>query len=565
MPPATANITTSTSSASDSQPSQAYPVDGHNYVLVSNTPSSAAPPTLPPPSENIPVVDSTALCDGNLFEYPFYTGIAIACGDYSTSVDWTHHDRPSIHCPDDACLATCVSSRSDIADLSERPFVLDSCANCHISPERGDFKTLIAIPPVSVRGFSESCVQAVGNRSGRCTTHFDSESCWVTDEAGATIIHGLVSPATSRNLYTVNSTFARVAHSPPTPSALYAARVPDLETWHRRLGHCNMRTIIDMAQSDAVEDMAIDLSLCPPKCGHCVLGKQTSSPVSAVREGVKATRPLERVHVDLVGPMPCVSSSGRLYSMHRDVVDDFTSYVWSLPLRCTDEAASVLQAWQKHVETQSGQKLRILVIDNDELVSKSLNSWCSAHGIDQQLTAASTSANTINGRAKCVHHIVLGKARAMRLACNAPGSFWDEFCATAAYLTTLTATPRLRGKTPFELWFGRRPSLAHLREVGCHAFALIQSNNPNIYRFSTPCILIGYFPKTKAYRLWDTNFGKVFNAFHVTFVEHLDALPSNFRPGTTITLNPGAPPSWDSAIALPSDRPLTDSDVPVRV
>jgi hypothetical protein len=78
-------------------------------------------------------------------------------------------------------------------------------------------------------------------------------------------------------------------------------------------------------------------------------------------------------------------------------------------------------------------------------------------------------------------------SRATRLA-----PFVMNSAPLAAYLTTLTATPtRHRGKTPFELWFGRRPSLAHLREIGCRAFVLIQSNNPKIYRFSTHVSLLG--------------------------------------------------------------------------
>jgi hypothetical protein len=143
----------------------------------------------------------------------------------------------------------------------------------------------------------------------------------------------------------------------------------------------------------------------------------------------------------------------------------------------------------------------------------------------------------------------------MRLACNAPPSLWDKFCTTAAYLTNLTATPTLKGKTPYELWYGRRPSLSHLREIGCRAFTLIQTNNPKIYRRSTPCVLIGYAPSSKAYRLWDITTGKIFNSFHVTFIEHLNSLPSSLLPGTTIELAPSASPSWDAASLIPPMSP----------
>src|SRR6266705_630786 len=105
-------------------------------------------------------------------------------------------------------------------------------------------------------------------------------------------------------------------------------------------------------------------------------------------------------------------------------------------------------------------------------------------------------------------------------------------------------------------------ALPHLREIGCRAFALIQTSNPKVFARSRPCILIGYSPHSKAYRLWDPSTGRVFNSFHVTFLEHLDEEPAKLLPGTTISLAPDSPPSWDTASkpcapeAIPATRSL---------
>ena len=56
----------------------------------------------------------------------------------------------------------------------------------------------------------------------------------------------------------------------------------------------------------------------------------------------------------------------------------------------------------------------------------------------------------------------MNKARAMRFACDSPLNMWDEFCATAAYLTNFTGASANNGRTPYELWYGRKPSLSHL-------------------------------------------------------------------------------------------------------
>ena len=260
--------------------------------------------------------------------------------------------------------------------------------------------------------------------------------------------------------------------------------------------------------------------------------------------------------------MPIVSHSGHMYSMN--VIDDYSGYVWSLPLRTKSDAAKILQGWHRAVENQSGHKLKTIVTDNGELVSTSMKDWCLAHGIDHQRTAPYTSAQ--NGRVERLHRTILGRARSMRLACNAPASIWDEFCATAAYLANFTASSSIAGKTPYELWFNKIPSLSHLREIGCRAFALIQTNNPKIFQRSKPCVLIGYAPHSKAYRLWDITSNVIFNSFHVNFVEHLDSLPTTLLPGTTVLLEPNAPPSWETSSpdplpirSTPSPTSLSDS------
>jgi transposase InsO family protein len=128
--------------------------------------------------------------------------------------------------------------------------------------------------------------------------------------------------------------------------------------------------------------------------------------VPKIWEGLKATERLGRVFVDLCGPMPTVSCSGCLYSMH--IIDDFSSYIWSLPLRSKEDVASVFQLWHKHVTTQTGLPLKVLITDNGELVSKSMKEWCLSLGINHIVTAPHTSAQ--NGHAKRVHRTILRKA-----------------------------------------------------------------------------------------------------------------------------------------------------------
>jgi hypothetical protein len=372
-------------------------VNGQCYVLISpNTVPNTAPPPVDPSS-------AFAAISMPSYDKEEYMAVIATTDDALTSINWEYHTRSCDDTVDFMTSAAYSTGRSPIAHIDELPFILDSGATCHISPEASDFKVLHSIPRHPVKGLNGSAVYAVGigeielriaaghvlkltnvlyipessvrlisilalNKSGNYMTHFDSNGCWVTNKSNTTIVSGSLS--SSKRLYVLTTKTPCVQHikAPDVNSAHYA-RVPDLETWHRRLGHCNTCVIIDMAKNRVSQGMPIDLSSLLANCDHCALGKQSHTPVPKSREGAKATKRLERVYVDLCGPMAVMSRAGNLYSMN--VIDDFSGYVWSLPLRSKAGACAAFQAWHKAVTVQTGDVLCILVTDNGELIHPS--------------------------------------------------------------------------------------------------------------------------------------------------------------------------------------------------
>ena len=341
-------------------------LNGQCYMLVNTTPAPA--PSLDP---------SSALSAISMPSYDEeeYMAVIASTDDAHVSLNWDSHTKPTIESA--GFISSTFPRRSPLARMDELPFILDSGATCHISPEVSDFKTLTSIPRHPIKGLNGSAVYAVGvgeielriaaghvlkltnvlyipessvrlisilalNKSGDYTTHFDSNGCWVTNKSNTTLVRGSLSG--SKRLYVLSTKTPYVQHKSPRSDSALHARTPDLETWHRRLGHCNLRAIIEMAKNRVSKGMPIDLSTSPPQCDHCALGKQTHSTVPKSREGPKATKRLERVYVDLCGPMAVTSRAGNLYSMN--VIDDFSGYVWTLPLRSKADALRTLQIWQ---------------------------------------------------------------------------------------------------------------------------------------------------------------------------------------------------------------------------
>ena len=64
-------------------------------------------------------------------------------------------------------------------------------------------------------------------------------------------------------------------------------------------------------------------------CKPCQLGKQTKAKHSSTQTSA-TSRPLELLHLDLIGPTRTKSLGGKRYIMV--MVDDFTGYTWVILL-----------------------------------------------------------------------------------------------------------------------------------------------------------------------------------------------------------------------------------------
>ena len=71
-------------------------------------------------------------------------------------------------------------------------------------------------------------------------------------------------------------------------------------------------------------------------CGPCQIGKQIKSKHPSVAS-VQTSRPLELLHINLMGPARVQSLGGKKYI--RVVVDDFTRYNWVVLLKDIVEAS----------------------------------------------------------------------------------------------------------------------------------------------------------------------------------------------------------------------------------
>jgi hypothetical protein len=100
-----------------------------------------------------------------------------------------------------------------------------------------------------------------------------------------------------------------------------------------------------------------------------------------------------------------------------------------------------------------------------------------------------------------------------------PPVFWGEVVVTAIYILNRSPTKTLIGRTPYEAWHGRKPTVSHLRVFGCLAFGKELGHIGKLDDRSTSGVFIGYAEGSKAYHILDPVTQRVHMTHDVVFDE----------------------------------------------
>ena len=115
-----------------------------------------------------------------------------------------------------------------------------------------------------------------------------------------------------------------------------------------------------------------------------------------------------------------------------------------------------------------------------------------------------------------------------------PLELWGEAVTTCTYVLNRSATKSLRGKTPYECWFGRKPSVNHLRIFGSLVHVKVMTNVGKLEDRSQEMMPVGYEQGSKAYRCIDPATRKISISRDVIFEESKSLNFSVDNPGNSI-------------------------------
>ncbi|CAI7836926.1 unnamed protein product, partial [Closterium sp. NIES-53] len=188
-------------------------------------------------------------------------------------------------------------------------------------------------------------------------------------------------------------------------------------------------------------------------------------------------KPLELVHMDLVGPLPVQGHKGERYFL--TIVDDWSRLTWAYPLKQKDHAASTIKEdWLPFIEKQAECVVKRIRTDRGgEFLGAEMTAWLKKQGIQRELTTAYTPQS--NGVAERANRTILETARALLIESGVGNSMWPHAVrhATVAKNRVLNKVGN-ESWVPLERWLGRKPLVDMLRVFGCMAVAHV----PKKYR-----------------------------------------------------------------------------------
>ena len=355
---------------------------------------------------------------------------------------------------------------------------------------------VLLVPDLHCNLFSVRSAAAHGKR-----IEFDGSDCVIKDSKGKTWAKGNL----DGKLYTLDCKTEHHASVAETKSDL----------WHKRLGHINEQRMQELAKKKLVTGVSLDTSQVQ-FCEPCVKGKMSRKKFDNAKEK-RTTRKLERIHSDVCGPMQTESHGGKRYFV--TFIDDYSKCCAVYFIRNKSEVLEKFQEFEAAVTVETGLKIGALRSDNGgEYVSEAFGNFLKSKGIQHELTVPDTPQQ--NGTAERMNRTLVESARAMLFNSGLPMVFWAEAISTACYLRNRTQTAGIKEATPYEVWYGRKPDLSHLRIFGCAAYALVRDFQRKKWDSKAQkMIFIGYSRSAKGFRLYDPTSRRVFVRKDVIFNE----------------------------------------------
>jgi transposase InsO family protein len=298
----------------------------------------------------------------------------------------------------------------------------------------------------------------------------------------------------------------RYQHNLPVLELLplnHHSHLSSAELIHKSLGHVSYRRIR--------QKLGIPVKA-PEVCKSCALVKVTKATFK--HRSSTASKPLEEIHLDLIGPIALMSHKKHKYIL--TIVDANTRYVAAVPLVTKANTFKTLT----HVINLEAKRLGYYpsVIHSDrgtEFKNAELDRYCQEHVIRQSFSDAYTPQQ--NGLAERFNRTILESLRTVLLDSGLKATLWNEILG--ACTLTLNQIPSHRSKkSPYELFKKSVIPLQFFKPVGNPLVVLSNDSKSKLEPRGDFGRLLGFNTDLKSYRIQLTD-GRIIDSKNVQFLD----------------------------------------------
>jgi transposase InsO family protein len=291
---------------------------------------------------------------------------------------------------------------------------------------------------------------------------------------------------------------------PPPQEGLarsYAATL-SWDVYHQRLGHPSMEATKKLLRSNAA-------SVCTMTAYHLMSLRMIAKLATQQNRREQVSTSLRQEQQNLLNSYiqtywvlsKCPAWEG--ISNVATLLDDFSGYGEVFCMKDKKSVQVELIEAIVRFQRQSGYQCKGIRTDRGKEYMGKLSVFLRRKGIIHERSTAYTPEQ--NGLAERYNRTLIERTRALLLHQNLPTMLWGDAMSTAAYLLNYIPK-RDSDETPWESFFGKKPSVSHLRTFGCQEYVHLPTNlrDNKTDAVSQQALFIGYAQNCKAWRLNDT-------------------------------------------------------------
>jgi hypothetical protein len=306
--------------------------------------------------------------------------------------------------------------------------------------------------------------------------------------------------------------------------------INELKHLHVKYGHVSHSKLVNMINTKSVDGMNYDVlnmndikkynileKLKTHMCDGCMKGKMTRTSKTGVID-YNAHQVMDTWAGDTTGPMRIETLGGMKYSFN--IVDVHSRYVFAMLLKLKSDATRAIKELIIREQTQQEKTLKRLHSDGGgEINNNEMKEYLNTNGTIYTITTPHTPQHNICER---MNRTLFEMVKCMLHHAHAYVPLWGEAVITAVYIMNRTVRKGDPIKTPYELYYNKKPNIKHLHVFGCDVYYHINKVNRagKLDQHGELGIFCGYNTNNDSYyRIYDIQKHKVRISSDVKFYD----------------------------------------------